>query len=200
MKLISILIIAVLAIGFVMAAGAEDKGMDDAMPEAKAEPTLYANQQDNAGEDSQIKEEAKIMANNPETGEMNKETIMNKEMIQANGVEAKTNMEMVKNQEKTMVKLSNGQESEIKIMPDVANERAMERLKLKVCEPENCNIELKEVGQGEEIKAVYQVQAQKESKVFGLFKAKMNVEAQVDAETGEIIQSHKPWWAFLATE
>jgi len=28
----------------------------------------------------------------------------------------------------------------------------------------------------------------------------MNVEAQVDAETGEIIRVKKPWWAFLASE
>jgi hypothetical protein len=28
----------------------------------------------------------------------------------------------------------------------------------------------------------------------------MQVQAQVDAETGEIIQVNKPWWAFLAVE
>lgn len=25
-------------------------------------------------------------------------------------------------------------------------------------------------------------------------------EAQIDAETGEVIQTKKPWWAFLASE
>ena len=38
------------------------------------------------------------------------------------------------------------------------------------------------------------------SKVFGIFKTDMDVEAQIDAETGEVIKSKKPWWAFLATE
>ena len=28
----------------------------------------------------------------------------------------------------------------------------------------------------------------------------MDVEAQVDAESGEVIQTKKPWWAFLASE
>jgi hypothetical protein len=28
----------------------------------------------------------------------------------------------------------------------------------------------------------------------------MQVQAQVDAENGEVIQTHKPWWAFLASE
>ena len=29
---------------------------------------------------------------------------------------------------------------------------------------------------------------------------KMDVEAQVDAETGKVIRTKKPWWAFLASE
>jgi len=28
----------------------------------------------------------------------------------------------------------------------------------------------------------------------------MDVSAQIDAETGEIIRVKKPWWAFLASE
>ena len=86
-------------------------------------------------------------------------------------------------------------------MPDTASERAIERLQLKVCSEEaGCQIELKEVGEGNEARLAYEVKAQKTSRGFGLFKKDMQVEAQVDAESGEVIQSNKPWWAFLASE
>ena len=86
-------------------------------------------------------------------------------------------------------------------MPDTASERALERLQLKTCSEENgCSIELKEVGQGDQVKAAYEVQVQKQAKVLGLFKTKMQVQAQVDAENGEVISAKKPWWAFLASE
>ena len=49
-------------------------------------------------------------------------------------------------------------------------------------------------------RANYEVRTQRNSKVFGMFKARMNVQAQVDAETEKFIQVKKPWWAFLATE
>ena len=102
---------------------------------------------------------------------------------------------------KLQVKLSNGKNAEVKVMPDKASEKAMERLRIKVCSEENnCQIELKEVGQGEQVKPAYEVKVQKQARLFGLFKTKMNVQAQVDADNGEVIQSKKPWWAFLARE
>jgi hypothetical protein len=90
---------------------------------------------------------------------------------------------------------------EVKIMPDTASERALERLRLNVCSEENnCSIELKEVGNGNQTKAAYEVKVEKQARVLGLFKTKMQVQAQVDAENGEVIQTKKPWWAFLASE
>lgn len=95
----------------------------------------------------------------------------------------------------------NGKNMEVKIMPDTASERALERLKLNVCSEENnCSIELKEVGNGNQTKAAYEVKVEKQARVLGLFKTKMQVQAQVDAENGEVIQTKKPWWAFLASE
>ena len=98
--------------------------------------------------------------------------------------------------------LSNGKKAEIKVMPDTASEKAIEGLQLKVCNlsENNCQIELKEVGNGEQVKAAYEVKAQKETRVLGMFKTTMHVQTQIDAETGETIQSKKPWWAFLATK
>ena len=100
---------------------------------------------------------------------------------------------------KLMAKMSNGQNAEIKVMPDQANIKALERLQLKDC-GEDCSIELKEVGKGDETRMAYEIKAQKESRVFGIFRANMDVEAVVDADTGEVIESRKPWWAFLASE
>jgi len=86
-------------------------------------------------------------------------------------------------------------------MPNTASETALQRLRLKNCnEEQGCNIELKEVGQGQQAKLAYEMKTQRQSKVFGLFGARMQVQAQVDAETGEIVRVKKPWWAFLASE
>ncbi|NMB67040.1 hypothetical protein GYA25_03200 [Candidatus Woesearchaeota archaeon] len=104
------------------------------------------------------------------------------------------------NRTRLRVNFSNGKNAEIKIMPDVASQRALERLRLKNCNStENCTIELKEVGNGNQTKVVYELQTRKETRILGLFKARMNVEAQVDAETGEVIQAKRPWWAFLSS-
>ncbi len=100
--------------------------------------------------------------------------------------------------------LSNGRNAEIKLMPSTASGIALERLRLKVCNEErNCTIQLKEVASNEGgnlTRAVYEARLRKEFKILGLFKARNEVMAQVDAESGEIIETHKPWWSFLATE
>ena len=129
----------------------------------------------------------------------------NKMQLKVNGISADCGLNLTQNQiqnkTKLETKLSNGRNAEVKVMPDTASETALQRLRLKNCvEEDGCNIELKEVGQGEKTKLAYEVKTQRQSKVFGLFKAKMQVQAQVDAETGEIIRVKKPWWAFLASE
>lgn len=103
--------------------------------------------------------------------------------------------EMVQNRTRIHAQLSNGNMAEIKIMPDVAAERAIERLRLNMCE--NCSIQLKEVGQGNSTAMAYEVQTRSRAKVFGIFNTNVDAEVQVDAETGEIIRTRKPWWAVL---
>ena len=76
-----------------------------------------------------------------------------------------------------------------------------QRLKLKNCnESRNCTIELKEVGQGNQTRAAYEVKAQKTFKLFGFIKNREQVQTQIDAETGEEIKTQRPWWAWLASE
>ena len=101
------------------------------------------------------------------------------------------------NETKLKAKLSDGKTREIKVMPEVASERALERLRLKVCSEENnCTIELKEVSN----KATYELQAERHFRILAMFRVKAQVKAQVDAETGDITVVKKPWWAFLASE
>jgi hypothetical protein len=137
--------------------------------------------------------------------EMKIEKVQNKNRLRVGNVSAEYSFELEQEASltgtKLRAKLSNGQNAEIKIMPNVASERALERLRLKVCQEEQgCKIVLKEVGQGEELEAAYELEADKEAKVLGMFKTKMKVRAQVSAESGEVIRVHKPWWAFLASE
>lgn len=101
-----------------------------------------------------------------------------------------------KNETHIRAHFENGSESEIKIMPSTASETALARLRLKVCSLENnCTIELKEVA----AKANYEIKADQKVKVLGLFNARMHVESQISAETGEVISAKVPWWNSIST-
>ncbi len=129
----------------------------------------------------------------------------NRMTIQAGGISvdcplcSQMTQERLQNGTQLYAKLSNGRNAEIKIMPDTASQTALQRLNLRNC-TEDCSIELKEANIGDQVRAVYNFQAQRNSKVFGIFNARMQVQAQVDAESGEVLQVNKPWWAFLAVE
>jgi hypothetical protein len=143
----------------------------------------------NAGEDSQLQDAGlgEQVREQARTGEQTGEQVREQARLQVRteeGVQKAT--------------LSNGRDAEIKIMPETASETAIARLQMKSCE--GCVIELKEVGSGEQTRAAYEVQAQKQSRVLGIFKAQMQVRAEIDAENGEVIMTKKPWWAFLAAE
>lgn len=166
-------------------------------------------QQQNKGEETQLQNEVQVKAGeyNSTDGKQVKIQLQEGNMVQlqSGGVTATTAMQMVqeKVQDKTMLKvqLSNGANAEVKVMPDAASERALERLRLNVCSEENgCQIELKEVGKGEEVKAAYELQTRKEAKVLGMFKTTVQAKVQVDAENGELIKVKKPWWASLTDE
>lgn len=95
--------------------------------------------------------------------------------------------------------LSNGKWALVKYLPDEVSEKALEKMNAK-CDDTGCIVELKEVGKKDNSKLTYEVTASKDSKLFGLFKKKMTVTAQVDAESGDVVSVDKPWWAFLASE
>jgi len=128
----------------------------------------------------------------------------NRMQLRVNGISADCGLNLTQtraqNRTKLETKLSNGRNAEIKIMPNVASGKALERLRLKNCVEGECSIELKEVGAGERMRLAYEVKTERRSKFLGLFGMRMNVEVQVDAESGEVIRVRKPWWAFLASE
>lgn len=106
------------------------------------------------------------------------------------------------NRTKFKVKLRGGRNATIKIMPDVASIIALERLRIKRCNDTNinCFIELKEVGEGNNTRLVYEVRARKVFRIFGFIKNRQDISVEIDAETGEEVRSRRPWWSFLASE
>ena len=192
----------------VMEAG-QGTGQGMGQAEDAPQPALISAQEQNQGEEQQVQAQVQAQARvrageyTTENGKQLRiqEQSNNRIQLRSGNVAAETAMEMTQDGAKFQVKLSNGKNAEVKVMPDTASEKALERLRLRVCSEENqCQIELKEVGKGEQVRAAYEVQAQRQSKVLGLFKAQMRVQAQVDAENGEVIRTKKPWWAFMATE
>jgi hypothetical protein len=160
-----------------------ESGSDN--PNGPQEGNLIVTQTQNQGEASQLQ-----VQTNSEFGS----TIRS----QDGKSEAKTEMKMSQGEDgKTYAELSNGMKAEVKVMPDSASEKALEVLGAK-CEETGCQIELKEVGKGEEAKVAYEIQAKKEVKALGFIKTQMKVKAQVDAETGEVVRTRNAWWGFLA--
>ncbi len=175
-----------------------------------------ANQEQNKTQANQrlgqtIRNRVKAGVYASETGEQIRvsELARNRIRLQVGNISADCELnitqEQVQNRTRLKVKLSNGRDTEVKIMPNIASERALERLKLRVCSEENnCTLQLKEVPvrnrTGEERKLAYEVQIERYSRILWLFKKKMQVKAEIDAENGEVLKVRKPWWAFLAYE
>jgi len=178
-------------------------GMNNKSQEQKQIKT----QEENQGLGKTIRNNVRAGIYTSESGEKIRvsEMARNKIRLQVGNVsadcECNITQEQVQNRTRLKVKLSNGRNAELKIMPNVAAERALERLRLKVCSEENnCSLQLKEVGKGNETKLAYEVQVERHMRILGLFKTKAKVKAEVDAENGEVINVKKPWWAFLAYE
>ncbi len=93
--------------------------------------------------------------------------------------------------------LSNGRWALVKYLPESASDKAAEELGEK-CSERGCVIELKEIKVDQKEKLAYEVGTSKEVKILGFIKKEMSMTAQIDAETGQIIDVKKPFWAFLA--
>src|SRR3989344_1173146 len=98
----------------------------------------------------------------------------------------------------TSVILSDGREAIIRITSEEAKQTAEASLEIEDCS--DCEVELTETEVNNEAQLVYEFKAEKEAKVFGIFKTHMDVEANVNAEIGQVVSVEKPWWSFLAVE
>ena len=220
-KILLIVLFLVLSMGLVLAAqndslGKENNSSNKNASNGKNQSGIEKNQTNNSNQgigqefSQQIrerKEEIKSGEYNGSLGQLLKvrELAQNLRELRVNDIPAQTDLNITaetdtEGKTKLTTKLKNGQEKEIKIMPDTASQTALDRLKLKVCSTENnCTIQLKDVGSGNTEKVQYEVQIERHSRILGIFQKKMQVSADVDAETGDV-KTHKPWWAFIATE
>lgn len=153
--------------------------------------------------ESQAREIPKVVLNNEIKNKVQLLKDRNSNQVQLNNtrIRSRFNLSVVEseNGSELRMRLSNGRNAEVKIMPERASELAIQRLKLKSEKRnESLEIELKEVGKGNATRPAYLVKAQKESKILGLFRANMDVETEIDAQSGEVISEKRPWWSFLA--
>ena len=119
-----------------------------------------------------------------------------KRMIEVKGTGIKSELEIIERFDEDGVQLranlSSGEEQNINVLPDEASQIVLEILRIN-----NFSIELREVGEGDDVKAVYLAEGNKSGKLLGLFDVNLAVEVQIDSETGDIIRYSEPWWAFL---
>ncbi len=88
-------------------------------------------------------------------------------------------------------------EDKMKNLPAVASERARERLGELGFNVTNVSVKTYQFQN--QLKYAYDVVAEKDARILGLFKVKARVSAEVDAETGNVTSMQKPWWAFIAS-
>ncbi len=133
---------------------------------------------DNEGEEYQITVRTETKTREGETFEKIK--VRDVQVVGAEG-------ELIK------VKLSNGNNQDVKIMPETASQTAIDKLQSR-----DVNVELKEVGEGNNIRAVYHADTEKQVKFLGMFRVRAQLTAMINAETGEVEEFDTPWWYFLA--
>jgi len=106
----------------------------------------------------------------------------------------------LQNQLKTQYQLSTGQNINVEFSQEQIKEQARnilrEQLRIKNCSCENIQIVEIENKQKQE-RIAYQITEIQEGKILGLFKHKIQIQANVDVETGEMIQLKSPWYTVL---
>lgn len=92
------------------------------------------------------------------------------------------------------VNMSNGEQKELKLLPEVASETARQRLMMN-----GFNLTLKEVGNGTNMSVRYRAEGEKQVRILGLFKSNAKVYVELDSDTGEVLENKSPWWYSLST-
>lgn len=109
-------------------------------------------------------------------------------IVQVKGVNMSTNVTLFKSINGTVYGIF-GNQTKIVRMPDAIRERIQERLQANV---QNESMHLGEDGN-------YSVNATKQVKFLGIFPASEKVQMKINAQNGDVLAQHNPWWAFLAS-
>lgn len=122
--------------------------------------------------------------------------------VNENGLEVKSELEISENESsdgsvRLRARLMDGSHRDIKVLPDRASEIAKARLRAKFS---NGSLEIREIMHKNMPRAVYHLEGNSSGKFLGIFKSNMNVNIEIDAETGEVIVVNKPWWAFIVKQ
>ena len=113
----------------------------------------------------------------------------NNTIIQIKSVNASTQVQLYKSEDGKLYGTFGNNTTEI-ILPDQIQEMLMNQTRARL---QNATLNLTEDG-------TYLVQARKQAKLFWVFSVQEKVNAEVDAETGEVTQTRNSWWGFLAKD
>ena len=119
-----------------------------------------------------------------------------KKSVEIEGAEFETELEVEeetkKGKTKLKAKLSSGEEQEIIVNPN-------EAIKTAFAEIGGMSITLKLIeNTREKIKeAVFSARTKNRGRFLGILDADVNLETLIDAKTGKVIKTNRPWWAFL---
>jgi hypothetical protein len=111
-------------------------------------------------------------------------------IIQSKKINASTNVELYKSENKIYGIFKDNQTKELNIFPDELQKKIREKIQTRL---ENQTLKLDENG-------IYQMRAEKRARLFGIFPVKATIQAEINSETGEIIRIKNPWWGFLAQD
>jgi hypothetical protein len=120
------------------------------------------------------------------------EKIEDKLSILSGNVVASTVQPVLVKSGKVLIVTPQQAERPVEILPDEVGGKIEEKIR----HAEIKEMELKTVGE----KATYIVKAEKNAKILWVMPVTMSVEAEVSAETGEVVKATQPWWSFLAVD
>ena len=88
---------------------------------------------------------------------------------------------------------SDGVVGNVKVLPQEAIEKAFST------EAGDVKIKLEEKSYNNVPKVIYKVDGDSNGKFLGIFKMKARYQAEIDANTGDVLGWNGPWWAFMIT-
>ncbi|MDD5012408.1 MAG: hypothetical protein PHQ66_02055 [Candidatus Nanoarchaeia archaeon] len=111
-------------------------------------------------------------------------------IIQVKGINASTSVTLYKSDGKIYAVNKNNETVRVRLLPDQIKEKIRERLQKQL---ENESITFGEDN-------IYRYRGEKGAKLFSVFPVKVSVEAELNPETGRLVQIKNSWWAFLAKD